>query len=47
LGNDIIEAIECLKSWFQEDIQCGDAKDIGDAEKMLMGLEMRAEELQL
>jgi len=29
LGDDIIEAIECLKSWFREEISCGDSKDVG------------------
>jgi hypothetical protein len=46
LGDDIIQAIECLKSWFKEEISCGDSKDIVDAENML-DLQMRADELQL
>jgi len=29
LGDDIIAAIECLKSWFMEEISCGDSKDVG------------------
>jgi hypothetical protein len=32
LGDDIIEAIECLKSWFREEISCGDSKDVAYAE---------------
>ncbi|KAF8540261.1 hypothetical protein BDD12DRAFT_909537 [Trichophaea hybrida] len=47
LGDDIIEPIECLKSWFREEISCGDSKDIVDAEKMLLDLQMTADELQL
>jgi hypothetical protein len=29
LGDDIIAAIECFKSWFREEISCGDSKDVG------------------
>ena len=32
LGNDIIEAIECLKSRFREEISCGDSKDVASPE---------------
>ena len=43
LADDIIEALECLKSWTREGIVFGERSDIRTVEKMLADLQIRAE----
>jgi len=38
LGDDIIQGIESLKSWFREEISCGDLVDIVVIEKILVDM---------
>jgi hypothetical protein len=45
LGDDIIEAIECLKSWAREDVVYGVGSDVRKVEAMLKDLEQRAMEM--
>ena len=47
LADDLIEALECLKSWTREGIVFGEGSDIRTAEKMLADLQIRAEEMNL
>jgi hypothetical protein len=46
LGDEIIEAIECLKSWSREDLVYGPGSKIRQVEAMLRDLEQRAAELE-
>jgi hypothetical protein len=46
LGDEIIEAIECLKSWAREDLVYGPGSKIRQVEVMLRDLEQRAAELE-
>jgi len=47
LADDIIEALECLKSWTREGIVFGEGSDIRAVEKMLADLQFRAEEVNM
>jgi hypothetical protein len=46
LGDEIIEAIECLKSWAREDLVYGPGSKIRQVEAMPRDLEQRAAELE-
>jgi hypothetical protein len=46
LGDDIIEAIECLKSWARESLGYGPGSQIDKVERMLRDLEKRAAEME-
>jgi hypothetical protein len=43
LGDDIIEAIECLKSWSRDDLIFTDKSKVGTTEKMLVALLKQAD----
>jgi hypothetical protein len=45
ISDDIIEAIECLKSWAQEEVIYGVGSDVRKVENMLRDLEQRALEM--
>jgi hypothetical protein len=45
LGDDVIEAIECLKSWAREDIVYGAGSQVRQVESMLADLERQAAEM--
>jgi len=47
LGDDIIEALECLKSWARGEVIFGAGTEIGQVEKMLEDLEQRALDMEL
>lgn len=47
LGDDIIEALECLKSWAREQVIFGAGTEVGQVEKMLEDLEQRALDMEL
>jgi hypothetical protein len=46
LGDDVIEAIECLKSWAREGLVYGAGSQIHQVERMLSDLEQRAAEME-
>jgi hypothetical protein len=45
ISDDIIEAMECLKSWAQEEVIYGVGSDVRKVENMLRDLEQRALEM--
>ena len=44
LGDDIIEALKCLKFWYREGIVFGEGSDVRIVEKILAYLQLRAED---
>jgi len=47
IGDGIIEALECLKSWAREEAIFGAETEIGQVEKMLAELEQRTLDIKL
>ena len=47
LGDDIIEALECLKSWAREEVIFGAGTEVGQVGEMLEELEQRALDMEL
>jgi hypothetical protein len=43
LGDKVVEAIECLKSWAGEDLCYRTGSNVVDAERMLLDLQRQAE----